>query len=126
MDALRRIHAALVPGGIVVDTQPVSARPPVEAGGSRLGTLDMREWLSTVDAVDALVAQTIDDGLYAIEGEQRFVVTDTCDDGAEFVETVSGWRGTRISKALAARVAAAVPPVTLRQEVRLRLLRGGR
>ncbi|TML25132.1 MAG: hypothetical protein E6G32_01530, partial [Actinobacteria bacterium] len=75
MNALRRIHAALVPGGLVVDTQPVSARPPVCRDGRRLGTLDMREWIGTVDAVDALVAQTIDEGLYEIERELQLVVT---------------------------------------------------
>jgi hypothetical protein len=41
VNALRRIHAALVPGGLVVDTQPVSARPSVEAFGVELGTLDL-------------------------------------------------------------------------------------
>jgi hypothetical protein len=123
VNALRRIHAALVPGGLVVDTQPVSARPPVCRDGRRLGTLDMREWIGTVDAVDALVAQTIDEGLYEIERELQLVVTDTYDNGAELVEHVSGWKGTRISHALAARVAGAAPPVTLDQDVRLRLLR---
>jgi hypothetical protein len=123
VNALRRIHAALVPDGVVVDTQPVSARPTVEAGGLQLGTLDMREWRSTIDAVDALVAETIDDGLFALEAERSFVVADTFDDGPEFMESVSGWRGTRISRALAHRVAAAQPPIRVHQEVRLHLLR---
>jgi hypothetical protein len=77
VNALRRIHAALVPDGLVVDTQPVSARPRVEAGGLQLGTLDMREWRVTIDAVDALVAETIDDGLFVLEAERSFMVTDT-------------------------------------------------
>lgn len=123
MHALRRIHAALVPGGLLVDTQPVSARPPVCGGGRRLGTLDMREWLRTIDAVDAFVAKTIAEGLYAIEDEECFVVTDDYDNGLELVETVSDWRGTRISHALAKSVAAAASPLTVHQEVRLRVLR---
>ena len=123
MNALRRIHAALVPDGLVVDTQPISARPMVEAGGLQLGTLDMREWRTTIDAVDALVAETIDDGLFVLEAERSFMVTDTFDDGRELVESVSGWRGTRISRALARRVTAGTPPVTVHQEVRLHLLR---
>ena len=121
--ALRRIHAALVPSGVLVDTQPVSARPPVISNGVRLGTLDMREWVDTVEAVDRLVAETIDAGLYALEHEQHLLVTDTYDDGPELVETVRDWQGTRISRGLEARVAAARPPLTLEQEVRLRLLR---
>ena len=123
MNALRRIHAALVPNGLVVDTQPVSARPRVEAGGRQLGTLDMREWRVTIDAIDGLVAETIDAGLFARESARSFIVADTFDDGSELVESVSGWRGTRIPRALARRAAAATPPITVHQEVRLQLLR---
>ena len=123
MNALRRIHAALVRDGFLVDTQPVSARPPVQAGSRRLGTLDMREWRKTIEAVDELVARTIDDGLYVTVDEHRFLVTDTFESGRELVETVSGWQGTRISRALSERVAAARPPVFVHQEVRLRVLR---
>jgi hypothetical protein len=123
VNALRRIHAALVPGGLVVDTQPVSARPSVEAGGVELGTLDMHEWRGTIDAVDRLVAETIDDGLFALQAESEFVVTDAFDDAPEMVESVSGWRGTRISEALARRVASAPPPISVHQQVRMHLLR---
>jgi hypothetical protein len=123
VDALRRIHAALVRNGLLVDTQPVSGRPPVWAGRRRLGTLDMREWLKTIEAVDELVACAVDDGLYVIEDEQRFLVTDTWESGPELVETVSGWQGTRISRALSERAVAARPPLCVHQEVRLRLLR---
>jgi hypothetical protein len=123
VNALRRIHASLVPGGLVVDPQPVSPRPPVEAGDRQLGTLDMHSWRRTVDAVDRLVAQTIEDRLYVLAGEHRFVVTDMFDNGAELVETVSGWQGTRISAALAKHVRAAAPPMRVHQDVRLRLLR---
>jgi hypothetical protein len=123
VNALRRIHAVLVPGGLVVDTQPVSPRPPVQAGDRQLGTLDMASWRRTVDAVDRLIAQTINDGLYVLDGEHRLVVTDAFDNGAELVETVSGWQGTRISAALAETVRAASPPMRVHQDVRLRLLR---
>jgi hypothetical protein len=123
VNALRRINTALVRDGLLVDTQPVSPRPPVQAGRRRLGTLDMREWLKTIAAVDGLVARAVDDGLYVIEDEQRLLVADTWESGHELVETVSGWRGTRISRALAERAVAARGPVCVRQEVRLRLLR---
>jgi hypothetical protein len=123
VNALRRIHAALVPDGLVVDTQPVSVRPMVESGGRQLGTLDMREWRTTIEAVHALVAETIDDGFFALEAQSSVIVTDTFDDGPELVESVSGWRGTQISSALARRVAAATPPIRVHQEVRVQLLR---
>ncbi len=121
VDALRRIHSALAPGGLLVDTQPLSPHPPVNADGRRLGALDMREWCETVAAVDRLFDK-VTSSLYSVETEQRFVVTDTFLGGPEFVESVSGWRGTLASAALRVRAATATPPLTVDQEVRLRLL----
>ena len=59
MHALRNIHAALVPGAMLVDTQPVGAQPSVAADGAELGTLDLREWLETIKAVDERIAETL-------------------------------------------------------------------
>ena len=124
MNALRKIHAALVPEGLLVDTQPLSPRPPVKlATGEELGTLDMREWRDTIEAVDRRVNETIRDGLYALEAERRFIVTDADDDGRDFLKWVGDWQGTRIPPALARRLAATRGPVGVHQEVRLRLLR---
>jgi hypothetical protein len=120
--ALRNIHAALAPDGILVDTQPVSASPPVSAGGE-LGTLDMRDWLDTIHAVDERFAETIAAGLYELEHESWFVVTDSYDNGPECLDIVRGWRGTRVSPSVSQRLAASTLPVTVQQEVRLRLLR---
>jgi hypothetical protein len=121
--ALRRIHAALVPGGVVVDSQPISAEPPVIAADGRLGQLDMREWRMTIDAVDELTARALEDGLFAIESEHMIEVADEFDSGAEFVEIVGAWRGTRIPPAVVERADSARPPVRVAQAVRLRLLR---
>jgi hypothetical protein len=121
--ALRNIHATLAPGGILVDTQPVSARPQVASDGVSLGSLDMRAWLDTIQAIDELVAETIRIGLYELQHESRFVVTDTFDDGPECVEIVNGWRGTRIPDSVAVQLAATTTQVTVQQEIRMRLLR---
>jgi len=121
--ALRNIHAALVPGAMLVDTQPVGAQPSVAADGAELGTLDLREWLETIKAVDERIAETLAAGLYDTQHERRFTVIDTFDDAQECLETTSSWRGTRVPAALATRIPAASPPLTVAQEVRLRLLR---
>jgi hypothetical protein len=121
--ALRNIHAALAPGAVIVDTQPVSPRPSVIAAGTKLGTLDLREWLGTIEGVDGRVAETVAAGLYDIQHERRFTVVDTFDDAPECLDTLSGWRGTRVPAALATRISVARPPLTVAQEVRLRLLR---
>ena len=121
--ALHRIHSALVPGGLVLDMQPVGLRPPVELNGERLGSLDMREWRVTIDHVAALVDETIADGLFVEEAERRYDVLETFHDGKELVETVREWTGTKISPTLAARVERATPPLTIQESVRLRALR---
>lgn len=123
MHALHNIHAALAPDAILVDTQPVSARPPVAADGVTLGTLDMRDWSETIQAIEDLVAETITDGLYELQHESRFLVTDSFDNGPECLETVAGWRGTRVPASVSTGLAAATSQVTVQQEVRLRLLR---
>ena len=122
MHALRSIHGVLDHDAILVDTQPVSARPPVGASsGVELGTLDMREWAKTIRAVDELILSTAASGLYELRHESYLVVTDTYESGDEFLEIVGAWAGTRIPRALAQRVPEATPPITVRQKVRLRL-----
>ena len=123
MNALRRIHAALVPHGIVVDTQPVSAWPPVTTPAGEQGALDMRGWTKLIAAVDERVAMVVGDGLFAAETKPSFVVADTFDSGPALVETVSNWQGTAVPPALAARLAGHRGTVQVHQEVRLRLLR---
>ena len=97
MNALRRIHAALLPGGLVVDNQTISPEPPVEAADGNLGKLDMREWRATIDAVDERIAEAIDDGLFAVASEHTITVPDEFDSGAEFIEVVApgAGRGSR-------------------------------
>jgi hypothetical protein len=121
VDALRKLHGGLSPGARLVDTQPISPRPAVAARGGRLGTLDMREWARTIRAVDDQMIRANAGGLFELEEERTFVVTDTFDDGPECAETVGSWAGTRLAPSLAAKIRAAVPPLTVDQEVRLRV-----
>jgi hypothetical protein len=123
VNALRRVHAALVTGGVVIDTQPVSPRPAVETGAGNAGTLDMRDWGKIIQAVDERVAETIDSGLWMNEGEHSYVVTDTFQSGAELIDTVKTWQGTQVPEALARRLAAAKGPAYVHQDIRLRVLR---
>jgi len=121
--ALHNIHATLVPGAVIVDTQPVSARPQVASGGVSFGSLDMRAWLDTIQAIDERVAETVRIGLYELQHESRFVVTDTFDDGPECAGIVNGWRGTRVPDSVASQLGATTSQVTVQQEIRLRLFR---
>ena len=89
MHALRNIHAAVGADGILVDTQPVSASPPLALDGGELGSLDMQEWVNTIDAVDERFAETIAAGLYELEHESWFVVTDTYDSEGSVIRTAN-------------------------------------
>ncbi|HWC44924.1 MAG TPA: hypothetical protein VG868_02315 [Casimicrobiaceae bacterium] len=103
MHALRNIHSALVPNGLLVDTQPISPHPRVTAGGGELGALDMREWIETIQAVDERINETIVTGLYDLTDERELVVTSIFDDGPDCLEIASAWRGTRVPRLLADR-----------------------
>jgi hypothetical protein len=107
----------------VVDTQPVSSHPPVEAESRELGTLDMREWGRTIEAIDGRFDAAFHEGLFALDGERSFVVTESFDDATEMLTTVRDWQGARIPAALERRVARARGPIYVHQDIRLRLLR---
>jgi hypothetical protein len=123
VDALQQLHRALVTGGLVVDTQPVSPRPVVASNGRPLGRLDMRAWAKTIANIDAIVATVVARGLFVVEEATTFVVDDGFDDADELVETVRGWRGTALSDTLAKQIRRAGPTLTVAQQIRLRLLR---
>jgi hypothetical protein len=123
--ALRNIHAALVPAGLLVDTQPIGSQPRVAANGRELGTLDMLEWIETIHAVDERVDETIATGFYEKTDERTLVIRSTFDDGPDCLEITRTWQGTRVPQPLADRLAAIHDPVTVDQRVRLRVFRRG-
>jgi hypothetical protein len=83
----------------------------------------MREWAQTIATIDRRVEQTIRDGLFDLEDERRFVVTDEYDDGAQLVVETSEWAGTRLDAVFAELLRSHPRPVRLHQQIRLRLLR---
>ena len=123
MNALREIHGALVTGGLVIDTQPVSALPPVETDARQLGALDMREWARLIRSIDREVDDAIRAGLFELVATSHLRVTDDYDDGQELVDVTRGWPGTRVDDELARLVARTAGGVRVAQAVRLRVLR---
>jgi hypothetical protein len=123
VNALRNIQAVLSPLAVLVDTQPVSARPRVTDDISELGRLEMGDWVKTIHAVDERTDQVMSAGLFDLQHEETFVVTDSFDAGIECLETAASWRDTQVPHALAARLKRTTGVVTVEQEVRLRLLR---
>ena len=121
VDALQRIHTALVPGGVVVDTQPIGSRAPVRVEGKRVGELGEDEWLQTVTAVDSRVEEAIDARLFELQHEERYAVVHGFDSGTEALEEAQTWAGTLIPKDVVERLEATPRPVEIELEVRLRL-----
>jgi len=122
VDALTRIHAALVPGGILVDTQPVSPRLPVALDGEPIGELDDDEWLEIVAAVDAEIDKVLAAGLFALRREEHYVVVHEFGSGRECLDIVAGWAGTTVPESVAARLERGNARTTVEQDTRLRLL----
>jgi hypothetical protein len=123
VDALTRIHAALIPGGVLVDTQPVSLRLPVTLGGELIGDLEDDEWLETIAAVDAEIEKALAAGLFERGHEERYLVVHEFDSGQECLEVVGTWGGTHVPSEIASRLAQGQGRATVEHDVRLRLLR---
>ena len=122
VDVLTRIHAALVPDGVLVDTQPVSPRLPVTLDGEPVGELDDEEWLQTVAAVDAETDKALSAGLFELRHEERYLVLHEFGSGEECLEVVGSWAGTQVPPEAALRLKGGSGRVTVEQGTRLRLL----
>ena len=122
VDALSRIHAALVPGGVLVDTQPVSLRLPVALDGEPIGELEDDEWLETVAAVDAEVERTLAAGLFKLRHEERYAIVHEFGSGKECLDVVGSWAGTEVPAGVTTRLEHASGQATVEHDVRLRLL----
>ena len=122
VDALSRMHAALVPGGMLVDTQPVAPLLPVALGGDPVGELDDEEWLETIAAVDGETDKALTGGLFELRHEERYIVVHEFGFGGECLEVVTKWAGTRVPAGVAARLEDGSGRATVDQETRLRLL----
>ena len=121
VDALTRIHSALVPGGVLVDTVPVSLRLPVVLDGEPVGELEDDEWLETVAAVDDELEKTVAAGLFELTHEERYGIVHEFGSGDECLEVVGSWGGTTVPAAVVARLERAAARTTVEHDVRLRL-----
>lgn len=123
MNVLHKLRASLAPGGLVIDTQPVSPLPPVEANSQYLGALDRRDWARTVRSLDSRVESVIDEGLFELIHTTHVAVADEFGSGPELVAATRQWQGTSVPDAVADRIARETSSAQLMQAVRLRVLR---
>jgi SAM-dependent methyltransferase len=118
--ALRQIHRALVPGGLLVDMHPVPPSTRVLVRGESLGELDDAKFWATVAATEAPLWET---DLFSLEEELEFDWLERFDSAEELLEDVSSWEGCRIPPKVAERVRGAEPPIDIWERVVLRRFR---
>ena len=85
MHALRRIHEALVPEGILLDMHPIPPSTRAEVGGRSLGQFDDSEFMDTVAQTEAALEQTVTEGLFVLETELEFDWLERFDSGEELI-----------------------------------------
>lgn len=122
VDALTRIHAALAPGAVLVDTQPISLRLPVVLDDEPIGELEDDEWLEMVAAVDAELHKALAAGIFQIRHEERYSVVHEFGSGRECLEVVGAWGGTHVPSEIASRLERSAARATVEHDVRLRVL----
>jgi hypothetical protein len=123
VNALRNVHRAVVPGGILLDLHPIPPSEQVEAGGSVLGRLDEREFFTIARATEEALEQAVGDGLFESEAELEADVVERFDTVEEMLEIVGEREGVRIPAAVRTRVLEARGPIDLRERIVLRRLR---
>ena len=105
VDVLRRLLAALVPDGVVVDLTMSPPDEVVESGGEALGHLDGSLFFPRAIAAGAGLDALTAEGRLALEREESVTVIVRYPTGDDVLEDVAGRTYTRMPTALARRLA---------------------
>ena len=121
MHALRQIHQALVPGGVLLDMHPVPPSTRAEVRSESLGEFDDAEFMELVAAGEAKIEHS---GLFTRESELEFDYLERYDEPVQLLEDIKeGWEGCRIPAELEQRILEADEPVDIWERVVLRRFR---
>jgi len=119
--ALRHVHELLVPGGTLVDLHPVT-QEEVEAGGRVIGVIEEPEWFSVdLPNAEALLEDTIRDGLFTPEAEGEFDLLQHFDRVEDLLEAKEDLLAEQ--PRLVRRIRAEGPPLVTRERFVLKRLR---
>jgi len=119
--ALRQIHQAVVPGGVLLDLHPIPPSTRAEVDGRSLGEFDDAEFMQIVANAEAEIERS---GLFERESEVEFDYLERYDDPRQLLEDIKeGWEGCRIPSELEARILEADGPVDIWERVVLRHFR---
>jgi SAM-dependent methyltransferase len=119
--ALRQIHQALIPGGVLLDMHPVPPATRAEVQGKSLGDFDDAEFMQIVADAEAEIERG---GLFTRQSEVEFDYLERYDDPAQLLEDITeGWEGCRIPPELEARIRETDGPIDIWEHVVLRRFR---
>jgi SAM-dependent methyltransferase len=119
--ALRQIHQALVPGGVLLDMHPVPPSTRAEVQGRSLGEFDDAEFMQIVANAEAEIERS---GLFTPVSEVEFDYLERYDDPKQLLEDIrDGWEGCRIPAELEKWILEADEPVDIWERVVLRRFR---
>jgi hypothetical protein len=93
VDALKRAHRLLEPGGVVIDVHPTAADASVEVGAVRTGRVDAGDAPGRHAAAARALTAVVDAGLFAIDRTHRFTFYtygDSVDELRDYIE--GNWR----------------------------------
>jgi hypothetical protein len=121
--ALRKVHEALVPEGVLLDMHPIPPSTRAEVDGRSLGEFDDTEFM---DIVRVTEAPLVEGDLFALEAELEFDWLERFESAEELLEDVGLWEGCRIPETLAANIREAEPPIDIWERVVLRRYRATR
>ena len=121
MHALRQIHQALVPGGVLLDMHPIPPSTRAEVHGESLGEFDDSEFMRIVSAAEGVLERS---GLFKQDSELEFDYLERYDDPAQLLEDIDeGWEGCSVPAELEKRIREADSPVDIWERVVLRRFR---
>jgi hypothetical protein len=129
VDALRRAHRMVRPGGCVIDVHPTAAPATVEIGQTGVGEIDTVDAPRRHAAAIAALARAVEDRLFVIDHMVDFAFYTYGDSIEELRDYVlEQWVEAQIAPALVARArdalrAAPGARARLRELVRLNTLR---
>jgi hypothetical protein len=103
--ALRNIHSMLVPGGALLDLQPIPPGPSLHAGGALLGRLDQSDVWERFGKTEAGVEAAVREGLFELEAELELDVIERFASKATLIATIVERDDWHMSEGLAAGLA---------------------
>jgi hypothetical protein len=119
--ALRRIHQALVPGGVLLDMHPVPPPTRAEVRGESLGDFDDSEFQRIVSDAEGVLERS---GLFEWMSELEFDYLERYEDPAQLLQDIEEeWDGCFVPPELEARIRDADGPVDIWERVVLRRFR---